>query len=91
MSGKFRATWMLACIALLAGCGATPGKRAYEYMPDMARGDSLEEKWQPWFHSSNRDNSTWLLPQMGMGLKYPRNYSAFCGTSSTVVNRRVQW
>ena len=42
MSGKFCAPWLAGCVALLAGCGASPEKRAYEYMPDMARGPAYK-------------------------------------------------
>ena len=71
MSGKFSAPWMLACIALLAGCGATPEKRAYEYMPDMARGPAYKA-YAPNFIT--RDGLTLQRPVAGT---IPRGFHPF--------------
>ena len=71
MSGKFCAPWTLACIALLAGCGATPGKRAYEYMPDMARGPAYKA-YAP--NSITRDGLTLQQPVAGT---IPRGFHPF--------------
>ena len=71
MSGKFCATWTLACIVLLAGCGATPEKRAYEYMPDMARGPAYKA-YAPNFIT--RDGLTLQQPVAGT---IPRGFHPF--------------
>jgi mono/diheme cytochrome c family protein len=62
---------MLACIALLAGCGATPEKRAYEYMPDMARGPAYKA-YAPNFIT--RDGLTLQHPVAGT---IPRGFHPF--------------
>src|SRR5437660_2136906 len=58
-------------IMLLAGCGASSQQRAYEYMPDMARGPAYKA-FAP--NSVTRDGLTLQRPVPGT---MPRGYHAF--------------
>jgi mono/diheme cytochrome c family protein len=49
-------------VAVLTGCGATPQQRAYEYMPDMARGPAYKA-FAP--NSVTRDGLTLQQPVAG--------------------------
>jgi len=70
---------MKACLAVmipaflvaLAGCGATSQQRAYEYMPDMARGPAYKA-FAP--NPVTRDGLTLQHPVAGT---IPRNYQPF--------------
>ena len=55
----------------LLGCGASPQKRAYEYMPDMVR-DPAYKAYAP--NSVTRDGLTLQIPVSGT---IPRNYQPF--------------
>jgi mono/diheme cytochrome c family protein len=55
----------------LLGCGATPERRAYEYMPDMARGRAYKA-YAP--NSITRDGLTLQRPVAGT---IPRGYQPF--------------
>jgi mono/diheme cytochrome c family protein len=56
---------------MLVGCGASSQKRAYEYMPDMAR-DPAYKAYAP--NSVTRDGLTLQVPVSGT---IPRNYHPF--------------
>ena len=58
-------------LSALAGCGATPEKRAYEYMPDMARGPAYKA-YAP--NSITRDGLTLQRPVAGT---IPRGFHPF--------------
>ena len=61
----------LLALAVLAGCGATEQQRAYEYMPDMARGPAYKA-FAP--NPVTRDGLTLQRPVAGT---IPRNYQPF--------------
>ena len=61
----------LAFLMALAGCGATSQQRAYEYMPDMARGPAYKA-FAP--NPVTRDGLTLQHPVAGT---IPRNYQPF--------------
>jgi mono/diheme cytochrome c family protein len=42
MTGRRHGSWLVAAALAILGCGARPESRAYEYMPDMARGPAYE-------------------------------------------------
>ncbi|HET8890817.1 MAG TPA: cytochrome c [Candidatus Angelobacter sp.] len=71
MSANLCTLWALVCIALLSGCGATPEKRAFEYMPDMARGPAYKA-FAP--NSITRDGLTLQHPVAGT---IPRGFHPF--------------
>ena len=61
----------LALLVMLTGCGATPQQRAYEYMPDMARGPAYKA-FAP--NPVTRDGLTLQHPVAGT---ISRNYQPF--------------
>ena len=67
----FLAVITLALLVMLAGCGATPQQRAYEYMPDMARGPAYKA-FAP--NPVTRDGLTLQHPVAGT---ISRNYQPF--------------
>jgi mono/diheme cytochrome c family protein len=71
MSRNLCMSWVLVCIGVLSGCGATSGKRAYEYMPDMARGPAYKA-YAP--NSITRDGLTLQQPVAGT---IPRGFHPF--------------
>lgn len=62
---------LLACMIALAGCGASSQQKAYEYMPDMARGPAYKA-FAP--NSVTRDGLTLQQPVAGT---IPRGYVPF--------------
>lgn len=62
---------LLLSVATLAGCGASSQKRAYEYMPDMAR-DPAYKAFAP--NTVTRDGLTLQKPVAGT---IPRGYVPF--------------
>src|SRR5438045_9690111 len=65
------AVMILAFLVALAGCGATKQQRAYEYMPDMARGPAYKA-FAP--NPVTRDGLTLQRPVAGT---IPRRYQPF--------------
>jgi mono/diheme cytochrome c family protein len=68
-AANFLAT--LSVVACLAGCGATPERRAFEYMPDMAR-DPAYKAYAP--NSITRDG---LTLQHAVAGTIPRGFHPF--------------
>src|SRR6266481_4842420 len=71
MKHSISACALLAAVAALAGCGASSQKRAYEYMPDMAR-DPAYKAFAP--NTVTRDGLTLQRPVAGT---IPRGYAPF--------------
>lgn len=68
---SIQTTAVLAVAFGLAGCGATPARRAFEYMPDMARGPAYKA-YAP--NSITRDGLTLQRPVAGT---IPRGFHPF--------------
>src|SRR6478672_7041724 len=68
---SFHITAVLAIAIGLSGCGATSERRAYEYMPDMARGRAYKAYAS---NSITRDGLTLQRPVAGT---IPRGYQPF--------------
>ena len=71
MKLSFHITAVLAIAFGLSGCGATPERRAFEYMPDMARGPAYKA-YAP--NSITRDGLTLQRPVAGT---IPRGFRPF--------------
>src|SRR5512147_1180895 len=70
MKPQFNVFMLLAAL-LLSGCGASSTQRAYEYMPDMARGPAYKA-YAP--NPATRDGLTLQHPVSGT---IARGYQAF--------------